>query len=147
MHLPFSDVLTRSVRGIGLLFITLSLMSLSGCGSTKVYNSDKTLVFGDNVYNLSNVQVFASKSEAIISDTETIDVKGMEKKGFNKLLDQHDTVFISQSLVLDEKLVVYHATNVKSWSQFRKMNKQFASANEELQKFLANPKKAQLTLR
>ena len=83
MYLPLSTYFTRFLRAFCLLFLTLSLMSLSGCGGTKVYNADKTLLIGDNVYNLSNVLAYGTKSEAIISDTEALDVKGMEKKAIS----------------------------------------------------------------
>ena len=35
--------------------VIVALMVTVGCGSTKVYNTDKTVIYRSNMYNVSNV--------------------------------------------------------------------------------------------
>jgi hypothetical protein len=123
------------------------LVILAGCGSTKVYNSNKTIAFRDNIYNVTDVEVYSSKVEAIISDDESIDLRGADKKRIKALLDTHGSLFVRQSLSLDDLVIVYQARTIDSWSDYRKMEKQFKNANEDLRDFLASPKKPQLELK
>jgi hypothetical protein len=136
-----------SLRGLFTVSMAFCLVILAGCGSTKIYNSNKTIAFRDSVYNVTNVQVYSAKSEAVISDSETLNLRGADKKRINALLQQHNPLFVRQTLTLDEVVIVYQAKQVGSWSDFRKMDKQFTSASDKLKKFLANPKQTQLTLK
>jgi hypothetical protein len=129
------------------VFLVLIAASLVGCGSTKVYTADKTVVYKDSVYNVSNVKIFTVKNEAVLADKSTVDLKGMDKKGFNALLDKEKPVFVSQGFMLDQDELVYQASNVKSWSDLNKMNKRFSSAHKDLTKFLGDKKKTQLKLK
>lgn len=130
-----------------LVALVLIAASLVGCGSTKVYTADKTMVYKDSVYNVSNVKVFTVKNEAVLADKSTVDLKGMDKKGFNALLDKEQSVFVSQGFMLDQDELVYQATNVDSWSDLNKMNNRFSSAHKDLTKFLGDKKKTQLKLK
>src|SRR5690606_34532499 len=109
--------------------------------------ADKTVVYKDSVYNVSNVKRFTVKSEAVLADKSTVDLKGMDKKGFNALLDKEKPVFVSQAFMLDEDEMVYQTSNVDSWSDLNKMNKRFSSAGKGLTKFLGDKKKTQLKLK
>ena len=142
---PFGSA--NFLKGIVTVLLAACLMILAGCGSTKVYDSNKTIAFRDSIYNVTDVQVYSSKTEAVISDDESVDLRGGDKKRINALLEQHDSLFVRQTLSLDEQVIVYQAKSIDSWSDFRKMDKQFASANKSLKKFLADPKKMQLELR
>jgi hypothetical protein len=135
------------LRGLLTVSLAVCLMILAGCGSTKVYNSNKTIAFRDSVYNVTDVKVYSAKSEAVISDSETLSLRGVDKKRFNALLEQYGPLSVRQTVSLDEQVIVYQARKVNSWSDIRKMDKQFTSASDSLKKFLANPKKTQLTLK
>jgi hypothetical protein len=138
---------TTFPKGIVTVLLATCLLILAGCGSTKVYNSNKTISFRDSVYNVTEVKVYSSKTEAVISDDESVDLRGADKKRINALLEQHSSLYVRQTLSLDDLVIVYQAKSIDSWSDFNKMNKQFASANKKLKKFLADPKKMQLELR
>lgn len=142
--IQFDDVSQK--KWILVFALLASVMLLAGCGSTKVYNAQKTLVYRGTIYNVTNVMQFSSRVEAVISETETIDLQGYNKKAIQSLLKQHKEVFVRQSLNLDEQEVIYQAQNVDSWSDYNKMAKKFASAVKDLQKFLGDPKKTQLEL-
>ena len=80
--------------------------SLVVCGSTKVYTADKTVVYKDSVYNVSNVKVFTAKNEAVLADKSTVNLKGMDKKDFNALLDKEKLVFVRQGFQQDDNELV-----------------------------------------
>jgi len=136
----------RTTRILILALITSLLVA--SCGSTKVYTADKTVVYRDAIYNVSNVSVFTRKAEVVISDDNMINLSNTDKSGFNDLLDQHDgEVFVRQTFLMDDEAMVYQALNVDSWSDYNRMNKKFEGAAEDLQKFLADKKKTQLKLK
>jgi hypothetical protein len=131
----------------GSIVLALSMLVTIGCGSTKVYESSKTLVVRGTIYNVTDVKVFSSKTEATLTNDSVIDVRDYEKKPFNLLLEQNGgSVFVRQSIDMDEQEVVYRARPVDSWSDFRKMRNKFDDATEDLQDFLGRPKESQLEL-
>lgn len=137
---------SASLKGLSAVLLGACLMMLAGCGSTKVYNSNKTISFRDSVYNVTDVKIYSSKTEAIITDDESVDLRDADRKRIKGLLEQHSTLFVRQTLSLDDLEIVYQTISVDSWSDFNRMNKQFESANEKLKKFLADPKKTQIDL-
>jgi len=131
----------------GSIVLVLSTLVTIGCGSTKVYESSKTLVVRGTIYNVTDVKVFSSKTEATLKNDSVIDVRDYEKKPFNLLLEQNGgSVFIRQSIDMDAQEVVYRAKPVDSWSDFRRMRSKFEDATEDLQDFLGRPKESQLEL-
>jgi hypothetical protein len=142
----FSDY-PKAIRWLATLGLVILAASLAACGSTKVYTADKTVVYKDAVYNVSNVRIFKPINQAVLADKSTVELKGMDKKAFNALLDKEKSVFVRQGFLLDQDELVYQATNVDSWNDFNKMNKRFSSAGSSLTKFLGDKKKTQLKLK
>ncbi len=138
---------TNQFKWMVVMLMSAAMLSLVGCGSTKVYTADKTIVYGDSIYNVSNVKVFSTKIEGVLSETETVDLKNADKNRINELLDAHDTMLVRLIITLDDQELVYRAKRIKSWSEFNSMNKKFSSANSTVTKFLANKKKTQLKLK
>ncbi len=133
---------------LNCIILILVALTIASCGSTKVYTADKTVVYRDSIYNVSNVQVLKRKSEGVISDDQTIDLSGTEKRGFNDLLDQNGgEIFVRQAFMLDDQELVYQAQRVDSWSDYNRMVKKFEGAAKDMQKFLADAKKTQLKLK
>ena len=133
---------------IMLLAMGALVLALAGCFSkTKVYNIQKTVVYNGAMYNVSNIKVFKPSTVAVISPTETIPLDNMDKKSFNSLLDEHNPVMVRQVITMDEQEMVYQSKNIDSWSDFKKMNDQFESAQKKISKFLANKKSTQLKLK
>lgn len=141
------SIYPRAMRWMATLGLVILAASLTACGSTKVYTADKTMVYKDAIYNVSNVRIFKPTNQAILADKSTVELRGMDKREFNALLDKEKSVFVRQGFMLDQDELVYQATNVDSWSDFNKMNKRFNSANSDLTKFLADKKKTQLKLK
>lgn len=129
-----------------LLAMGLALTS-SGCGSTKVYTADKTIVYQESVYNVSNVKVFTRKSLAVLADQSTVDLANVDEDGFMLLLARSPSISIRQGFMLDDIELVYQHASVSNWKEFNKLNKRFRSASKDLNKFLADSKKTQLKLK
>ena len=128
------------------LLLSACILLVAGCGSTKVYNSQKTVVYRGSIYNVSNVMVYSSRTEGVVSEDETLDLDGMDKKAIQRILDEHPKIFVRQIITMDKQEIVYQARYVDSWSDFRKISKQFANANEDLQEFIGDPTESQLEL-
>ena len=140
--------LTLHLRRCTLLALIAVIMALPGCGSTtKVYTTDKTLVYGSTIYNLSAVKSVSSRIEGTHPDGKTINLDRTDKKAFNALLDEHDTLVVATIIDMDEKELVYQHSRVKSYSEFSKMVKRQDSAMNSIRKFMANKKSRQLKLK
>ena len=137
---------SQSARNALIMLLNAGLLTLVGCGSTKVINADKTLVVHDTVYNISDVKQFGSTSEAVIDGGDNIDLRGSDKKRIKALVEQYGSLFVKQTMQLDDMEVVYQSKSIDSWSDYNKMAKSFDSANKKLRKFLGDPKKMQLEL-
>jgi len=135
-------------RQVALVLLAASLgVCLTACGSTKVYTADKTIVYRDSVYNVSNVRIFTRKSSGLLLDQSVVDLMHVEEDGFEALLLQSPTIFVRQLYLLDEDEMLYQEMLVSSWDEFKSMNKRFKSASKKLNKFLADSKKTQLKLK
>jgi len=127
--------------------MVLAALSLAGCGSTKVYNADKTVVYQESVYNVSNVKVFTRRSSGQLADQSMVNLANVDEAGFMELLARSPTIRVRQGFMLDEIEMLYQQGTVSSWKEFKKLNKRFNSASKDLNKFLADSKKTQLKLK
>jgi len=139
-HLPL-------IKRLGIFLLLISMLSLTGCGSTKVYNASKTVVYNGVTYNLSNVQRIGSRVEGRLPSGDEVRLQGIDKKGFNALLDDNKFVQVTSFVELDDKDFVYRNKQVKSYSDFSKILKSQESAMNSINKFMANKKSTQLKLK
>ena len=137
----------ENLRRIAALLLFAAIIALPGCGSTKVYTADKTLVYGSNLYNLSNVQRLGSRVEGTIPNGEKINLKQMDKKAINDLLDEHSSLVVTTAVELDDKEFIYQKIRVKNYSDYSRVIKNQESAMNKINKFMANKKSTQLKLK
>ena len=135
------------LKRLGVFLLLICMLSLTGCGSTKVYNASKTVVYNGATYNLSNVQRIGSRVEGTLPSGDKVQLRGIDKKGFNALLDDNNFVQVTAFIELDEKEFVYRNKQVKSYSDFTKILKSQESAMSSINKFMANKKSTQLKLK
>jgi hypothetical protein len=131
------------------LRFTLSVLTaflLVACGSTKVITADKSLAYRDSIYSLANVSSVSSKLEATTPGGETIDVLRYDERAFKGLLETHGSVMLRSMIVLDDREVLYEQQNVERARDFEKLQKDLRGAMQDVQKFMADPKKMQLKL-
>ena len=133
-----------------ILVLTASIMAmflLAGCGSTKVYNNDKTVVYNGAVYNMSAVKQINAKSMGKLSDDNTVNLKGVTKKEFEAYLKEYDSVYVRMFFDLDGQEMLYRASSVDKWKDYQSMQKSFENAGKQITSLLADKKKMQLKLR
>lgn len=142
-----SGAVAVNIKHIAALLLLAAIMALPGCGSTKVYTNDKTLVYRGDLYNLSNVQRLSSRVEGTLPNGDKVNMKRMDKKEINKLLDEHSSFVVTTYIEMDDKDMVYQNSRVKSYSDVSNMTKRIDKAMGNIQKFMANKKSTQLKLK
>ena len=70
----------RFGRTLILAVSIMTMLLVVGCGGTKVYKNDKTVVYNGAVYNLSNVVQIDSLISGKLSDSNTANLKGADRK-------------------------------------------------------------------
>ena len=125
----------------------MAIFLLAGCGSTKVYNNDKTVVYNGAVYNMSAVKQINAKSMGKLSDDNTVSLKGVTKKEFEAYLKEYDSVYVRMFFDLDDQEMLYRASSVDSWKKYQNMQKSFETAGKQITSLMADKKKMQLKLR
>jgi CRISPR/Cas system-associated protein endoribonuclease Cas2 len=137
----------RLGRTLVLAASIMAMLLLVGCGGTKVYNNDKTVIYNGAIYNLSATKQINSKTSGKLSDSNTVDLKGVTKKQFEAYLKEYGSIYVRMAFVLDDQEMLYRASSVDSWKDFQKMQKSFESASGQISTLMANKKKSQLKLR
>ena len=138
----------KSWPGPFTLLLTLAIaLMLTACGSTKVYNTDKTMVFRGTMYNLSTVQAFSTRIEATLPGGETRDVSNADKSTIESLLDQHNQFSAKSFIIMDQQNVLYEARIIDRYKDFSKMANNLEGAGKDISKFMAHKSKTQLTLK
>ena len=128
-------------------FILVLCILLAGCGGTKVYNNDKTVVYNGAVYNLSAVKQVNAKSIGKLSDNNTVSLKGVTKKEFEAYLKEYDSIYVRMFFDLDGQEMLYRASSVEKWKDYQHMQKSFESAGKQITSLMADKKKMQLKLK
>jgi hypothetical protein len=146
-HFSLGSAVIRNIRGVTALVLLACIIALPGCGSTKVYTADKTLLYGDNLYNLANVQRLGSRVEAKLSNDEIISAAHLEKKEVKDLLDEHSTLLITTYIEMDEMHIIYQNVRIKKYSDYSKVIRNQESAMSKVNKFMADKKQTQLKLK
>jgi len=136
-----------SAGRLGLILAIASIILLAGCGSTKVYTADKTIVYNGNIYNLGNIQRVSSRIEGLLPNGDVVNMRTQDKKGVQSLLDQHSSFIVSTIVELDGQDMVYQRSRVEKYSQYSSMTKRFDRALEDITKFMGNKKSTQLKLK
>ena len=150
MSTPAPNLRTSGSRPyrIFILLLTGALaLMLAGCGSTKVYTADKTIVYGGSLYNMGNVQRIGTRIDARLPDGSTVKLSGLDKKGVEALLDQHGTLAATSYVEMDAQEMPYQQAGVKRYSDYDKMNKRLQDAMKDINKFMGDKKKTQLKLK
>ena len=141
---------TKTNRQFGrLLTLTASVLTillLTACGSTKVYNNDKTVVYRDAVYNISKVKQITSKTTGKLADDSSVNLAGADRKQIEAYLGQ-GPMYVRMAFGLDDQEMLYRASSVTKWSEYSSMLKSFESAKKQITSLMGDKKKMQLKLK
>jgi regulatory protein YycH of two-component signal transduction system YycFG len=127
--------------------VIVALIVTVGCGSTKVYNTDKTVIYKGSMYNISNVTHFSSRIEAKTSAGDTVNLAGYDKSRFEALVAKEGTAMVQSLIIMDDQTIVYQSATLTKYSQFDKMRKSLASAMDQIANFMKKKKTTQLNLK
>ena len=137
----------RFGRTLVLAASIMTMLLLIGCGGTKVYKNDKTVVYNGAIYNLSNVAQINTKISGKLSDSKTIDLKGADRKQIEAYLKEYNPIYVRMVFDFDDREMLYRASSVETWSDYSRMQKSFESASKQITSLMGNKKKMQLKLK
>ena len=137
----------KRVTGALLIICVIAVFGVSGCSSTKVYNNDKTVVYNGAIYNLSKVNQIETRATAKLSDTQTVSLKGANRKQVEAYLEEFGTIYVRMAFQLDDREMLYRASSVSKWSEYSKMQSSFEKAGKQITDLLGDKKKMQLKLK
>jgi hypothetical protein len=143
--MPWTTLKSLTFSRCTLLFIALTV--LSACGGTKVYDTTKTIVYRDDIFQVTNVQQIKRTTTGILQDKSTVNMANMSRNQVEDLLKQHDTVFVRMTFDLDGQELVYRASDVSNWRDYSRMQGDFDRAQKDIAKLMREKKTAQLKLR
>jgi len=136
-------------KRLGALLLALCMLTLMACGGTKVYTADKTIVYRENIYNMSSVQRIGTQKEITLPDGEIVDTSNMDKKQVQAVFKDHPKteLMVSMAFDFDDKEMVYLRAKADSYSEYSRMESRLDSARKSITKFMGDKKKTQLKLR
>jgi len=133
-------------RLVFVFLVAVGMIALAGCGSTKVYTAEKTLVYKDSIFNLSGVKQVGSRIDGAATDGTTVNLGALDKKGVEAQLKANPGMVVTTLVLMDDKEMVYERKPVKKYSDFSKMKSRLDDAMKDITKFMADGKKTQLKL-
>ena len=137
----------RLDRTLILAASIMTMLLLVGCGGTKVYKNDKTVVYNGAVYNLSNVVQIDSIISGKLSDSNSVSLKGADRKQMEAYFEEYGSIYVRMAFDFDGKEMLYRASSVSKWGDYSKMLKSFENAGKQISSLMANKKKMQLKLK
>lgn len=137
----------RPVAGVGArAALMLLVLTVAGCGGTKVMTAQKTIVFEDRIYNVGAVQEVRPVRQIILPDGAVRDLSRMNDREVRNLFETHDRLRVRFSVMFDERELEYAAGTVDSARRVDRIQRQFDSAMDQIRRFLAHRKRTQLDL-
>lgn len=138
----------NTAKTLGVLFLAFFMLALSGCiSSSRSYNADKNIVYNGAMYNMGNVKTATAKVEGKLPNGDVKNMKGMNKKAVEALLDESSPIMVTTAFDLDGDDMVYERRSITKYSEYSKMISRFESAGKKVTKFMGNKKSTQLKLK
>ena len=143
-----SALLNSSIaRYVGAILLAFCLALMAACGSTKVYTADKTVIYRDSIYNVSNVQRISARQEAKTPDGQDVDLANKNKNQLKAFFKDNPDSVVTMAVDMDTQEMVYLRTKVDGYSEYARLDSRFEKAMKDITKFMADKKKTQLKLK
>ena len=143
-----SKIKGRFGRTLVLAASVLSMLLLAGCiSSSKVYNNDKNVVYRGTMYNRANVKQIRPVITGKLDDDTEVKLTNADRKQVEAYLDDNSPMFVKMAFEFDDQELVYRASSITKWSEYKKMKSSFESAGKKIGKLMANKKQIQLKLK
>lgn len=143
-HKPLATRGHRLYRFSALLAV-LSL--LAACGGTQVYDTTRTVVYNDAMYNVTDTKTFSSVVEGTLADGSKVDLSGADRKRVEALLKENGPMNVRMSFEFDEQEMLYRSGKVERWSDFNKMSGDMDDARKDINRLMKEKKTAQIKIR
>lgn len=144
---PHNPAILNHAKRAGAILLAFCMIALIGCGSTKVYTADKTIVYRDTIYNMSSVKQIGSREEAKLANGDVVNLRGKDRKEIEALIKENGKTMVSMIIELDDQEMVYLRANVDRYSEYSRMQSRFESAQKSITKFMGDKKSTQLKLK
>jgi len=141
-----SRITLTHAKRLMVFLLAVLVLSLAGCGSTKVYTAQKTVTYKGALYNMGNVQRVAPRIEGQLPNGDVKNMASMDKKAVEALLDDNSPLMVSMIVEMDSQEMVYERRSISKYSEFSSMKNSFEKAMSRINKFMANKKSTQLKL-
>lgn len=131
----------------GVLLMAFFMLIMAGCiSSSRSYTADKNIVYNGSIYNMGNVKTVTAKVNGQLPNGDVRDMKGMNKKAVQALLEESSPIMVTTAFDLDGEEMVFERRSISKYSDYSKMMSRFESAGKKVTKFMANKKSTQLKL-
>ncbi len=131
----------------GALVLAVAMALVAACGGTKVYTADKTVIYRDSIYNVSNVQRLTARQTARTADGQDVNLAGKNKQQLQAFFKENPDTMVSMYIEMDQQELVYVRTRVDGYNEYSKLSRRFESAMKDLTRFMGDKKKTQLKLK
>ena len=135
------------LRHAGTVALAICLALMAACGSTKVYTADKTVIYRDSIYNISNVQRITSKKLAVTPGGQEVNLANMDTKALKAFFKENPGSTVSLYMEMDEQQLTYARTKVDSYNDYSRLSSRYDKALKDLTRFMGDKKKTQLKLK
>ena len=139
--------MNRALPFRSLLLAFLAAVTLAACGGTKVYDTSKTIVYNDSVFQVTDVKQISTRIEGVTPDKRTINLKNKDKSAVSDAIEDNDPLFVRMIFDLDDQELVYFASEVDSYRDYNRMLDRFENAGDDIAKLMAENKTKQLKLK
>lgn len=146
IFLPRVDAPARASL-LPIMLLTACVSMVAGCGGSKVYTTDKTIVYSGALYNMGNVRRITSRVDGELPDGTRVDMRTLDRKGVEALLRQSAPVMVSAIVQMDDQELLYGRAAVAKYSEYDKLADRFEDALDDINDFMADRKKTQLKLK
>lgn len=130
-----------------LLIALFASLVLAGCGGTKVYDTSKTIVYNGSIYQVTDTKQISTRVEGVTPDKQVINLKNKDKDGVSSAIKENDPLFVRMVFDLDDQELVYFASEVDSYRDYKSKLNRFEDAGDDIAKLMREKKTDQLKLR
>ena len=138
---PDAGVLLRIASAL-----LLSMLILTGCGSSPPVAVEKTMVLHGKMYQVARYSTYAAVVEGQLPNGEVVDLTNVKKGQFNDYLKQGSPIQVTTKFVMDETDVVYESKSVKGYGELSSMTSSFNRAAKKFTRFMDDSGESQLKL-
>lgn len=122
-------------------------VAATGCGSTKVYEARKTVVYNGHMYNVTDTKQFSTTMDGRLPDGQTVNLANADRKQVQNLLKKQGGIAVKMAFHFDDQEVVYTDSPVTSWSEYDRKRGDFEKAARQIKDLMQKSSTSQVTLK